>query len=104
MQRLTAKTLCMTSSEYIKQSKKKADEEYNTYKFNAFCNDVIYRSEHKNCIHCVHLLCKCGAKIKYDLRDYLVPYCERCEKFVTDYTISHSRTAINRKILGELNK
>lgn len=103
---LIAKTLHMCSPSFIKRSKEDADNAYLSYRVVALCNEVEYNDAHKYCDNCMVLECPSKHRFKYDLLDYLIPYCPKCEMFVDDYTVvkaANSQVLQKRSVLSVLN-
>ena len=100
------KTLPLRSLAYLQKSKDDADFAYVRSRLDAVVNEINWNEEHKFCDQCVVIRCKCKTQFKYDLRDYLIPYCPKCEKFLESYSIV-KKAKIDmpaRKVLGELNQ
>jgi hypothetical protein len=107
MDRVTIyKTLPLRSLAYLQKSKEDADFAYVRARLDAVVNEINWNEEHKFCDQCMVIRCKCKAHFKYDLRDYLIPYCQKCEKFIDSYTIIKKANSQlpQRKVLGELNQ
>lgn len=86
----------LISIDFIQKSMVDCDYLYKVAQLDAVCNAVQWISDHKLCGECVIIRCPCNFQFKYDVRDYLVPYCLRCEKFLDKYKVVQGKRQARR--------